>query len=185
MLVRCYLLSSCEACVCMLTAGGRGGGCVGWGTRSLGLDDLPEPSDQALVVLHGVQLDARLDDIHGAHAAMSDRAAQTSAKSAIQVVPAEWRRIRRSGHNAAAKTSKRKTKDCILRVVLVPVVHRSTVTDHSCTIPCRVASVGNARIEAFEARRQPARICSARHLPANAADASARRVYEHASGGTC
>ena len=134
----------------MLTAGGRGGGCLGWGTRSLGLDDLPEASDQALVVLHGVQLDARLDDIHGAHAAVSDRAAQTSAKRAIQVVPAEWRRVRRSGHNAAAKTSKRKTKDCILRVVLVPVVHRSTVTDHFCTIPCRVASLGNARIKAFE-----------------------------------
>ena len=72
----------------MLPAGGHGGWCVGWGTRSLGLDDLPEASDQALVVLHGVQLDARLDDIHGAHAAVSDRAAQTSAKRAIQVVPA-------------------------------------------------------------------------------------------------
>jgi hypothetical protein len=57
------------------------------GTRSLGLDDLPEASNQALVVLHGIKLDACLDHINGAHAAVSDRAAQTAAKRAIQIVP--------------------------------------------------------------------------------------------------
>ena len=58
--------------------------------RALGLDDLAEAADQALVVRHRVQLHARLDDVDRAQGTVRDAAADATGQRTWQAKTLEY-----------------------------------------------------------------------------------------------
>lgn len=67
-------------------AGGSGTETSGENTGAFGLDDILKGAEHALVVLDGVKLDARLDDVDGAHRTVGDGAADTTGEGGADEV---------------------------------------------------------------------------------------------------
>jgi len=81
---------------------GGGAEAGGEGTGTLGLDDLLEAADHALVVLDGVKLDTGLNNIDGAQGAVGDGAADTTSKGTLEVVREVVHGLLRGSHHGLA-----------------------------------------------------------------------------------